>query len=63
MSDIQDAPAYGYCEECGGEVYAEELVYDIEGQIICEECIGWFAKKYFSADRVKGEEIKGGKYI
>lgn len=56
--DAQEAKVCAYCAECDGEVYREEIVYEIDGEVICEECIGEFAKKYFSPERIKGEDLK-----
>ena len=60
LLDAQEAPVYAYCAECGGEVYGEELVYEIDGETVCEECIGEFARKYFLPERIKGKNLTGG---
>ena len=38
----------------------EETVYLIDGQIVCRECLGDFAERYFASDAVKGERLKRG---
>ena len=58
--DRQQYPPCAYCSECGGEVYGEETVYLIDGRIVCRECLGDFAERYFASDAVKGERLKRG---
>lgn len=50
---IRDAEQYhtepsviGKCEHCGDYIYADEDYYDIEGEIIHEDCLREWAEKY-----------------
>lgn len=45
------------CDECGGEIYADDLVYLIDGVPICEECLAEFAQSYFAAQRRLGAQL------
>ena len=36
-----------YCDYCGGEIYEGETVYNIDGQLIHEDCLHDFADDYF----------------
>ena len=46
-NDRQRAPVVFRCSMCGGEVYAEELYYEIEGKRLCYDCLPNFARHYF----------------
>ncbi len=37
-----------HCDYCGGEIYEGERHYVIDGKRIHEDCLGDFAKDYFS---------------
>ena len=39
---------------CGCEVYADDTIYLIDGEPICEECLPEFAEGYFAAQRMTG---------
>ena len=52
----QDQPACR-CDECGGEIYADDLVYLIDGVPVCEECLAEFAQSYFAAQRMLGSQL------
>lgn len=41
-----------HCDFCRGEIYVGDSYYSIEGEVICPDCLGRFAKQYFS-DRVR----------
>ncbi len=45
--DVQSTPAVLHCTECGGELYAGEVYYDIGGQPVCRDCLSLFARRYF----------------
>lgn len=36
------------CDSCRGEIYAGDSYYSIDGEVICPDCLGRFAKQYFS---------------
>lgn len=38
---------FDYCAHCGGEIYEGETVYNIDGQLIHEDCLHDFADDYF----------------
>ncbi|MDD7222353.1 MAG: hypothetical protein SOW00_05680 [Oscillospiraceae bacterium] len=42
------------CAECGCEIYADDTIYLIDGEPICEECLPEFAEGYFAAQRMTG---------
>lgn len=41
-----------HCDFCRGEIYVGDSYYSIEGEVICPDCLGRFAKQYFS-DRAR----------
>ena len=43
-----DVETLEYCGCCGGEIYAGDTVYRIDGQFIHEDCLYDYAKDYFS---------------
>lgn len=48
------------CELCGGELYAGEECYFINGEVVCEDCLGEYARQVFrSFARHIGEEVTG----
>lgn len=52
---------YGYCNLCGGEIYEGDTIYEINGQLIHEECLEEFAKDYFSGCRTEARpEVEVG---
>jgi hypothetical protein len=59
--DRQEAPPAAYCDECGAEIYPGERIYVIDGFLVCRECFGEYAAKYF-ADCLK-TAAEGGRYI
>ena len=42
------------CAECGCEIYADDIIYLINGEPICEECLPEFAAGYFASQRMTG---------
>ena len=52
----------GFCQICGGELYAWELVYIPDGEPVCEEGLEDYAKDYFAPTRwVLGNWIRRDK--
>lgn len=45
--DTQLEPAVMHCSQCGGELYAGEVYYDINGCTVCRDCLDVFARRYF----------------
>lgn len=48
------------CDQCGGEIYADDLIYLIDDVPICEECLAEFAQSYFAAQRRLGAQLLEG---
>ena len=46
--DPPEPKVFGYCQHCGGEIYEGETYYNIDGQIIHEDCLWDFAKEHFA---------------
>ena len=46
------------CDNCGGEIYDDELVHLIDGFVICAECFEDYAFEYFESCMVTGDEIR-----
>ena len=44
------------CELCGSEIFTGEECWFINGQVICEDCLGEFARRYFAPHRCRGGE-------
>ena len=44
------------CELCGGEIAYGEECWFINGQVICEDCLADFARRYFAPHRHRGGE-------
>lgn len=42
----QEAEVIGYCVHCDEPVYADEAHYDIEGDLLHDDCLGDWASKY-----------------
>ncbi len=57
LPDPQDAEVLAYCEGCGGEIYAGEVVYRIKGDIIHAEmeCL----REYMAPEILTIEEALG----
>ena len=36
------------CSLCRGELYPGDPYYELEGRIVCEDCIGRYAGRYFA---------------
>jgi len=36
--DRQQDPPVGYCPRCGGEIYAEDQIRELDGETVHEEC-------------------------
>lgn len=50
----EDKPV-GYCAHCGQEIYEGETVYDIDGELIHEDCLADFAAEYFADCKKEAE--------
>ena len=49
------------CSLCRGELYPGDPYFELEGRTVCEDCLGRYARQYFSARlrRVSGGERRG----
>lgn len=56
--DWQEKLPAAKCDNCGGEVYDEELVHLIDGFVICAECFEDYAFEYFEPCMVLAKDIK-----
>ena len=45
--DRQSIRAALRCGICGGEIYPEQLYYEVEGKKMCYDCLPNFARHYF----------------
>lgn len=36
------------CSLCRGELYPGDPYFELEGRIVCEDCIGRYARRYFA---------------
>jgi len=41
----------GQCSLCRGELYAGDGYFELEGRVVCEDCLGRWAKLYFAPQR------------
>lgn len=44
-----DDRVFCYCTGCGGEIYEGCEYFNIDGDAVCENCLGEFAVDYFSS--------------
>lgn len=50
---MPDAPASlpsRWCSLCGGEIYAGDNYYELDGHAVCPDCLPAFARGYFLGD-------------
>lgn len=45
--DRQQAPSYGFCGCCCGEIYLGQLYYEMDDRYVCPECLSEYARSYF----------------
>ena len=38
-------PAAPVCGECGGEILPGESYYDVGGELVCRECLEFYARR------------------
>ena len=46
----------GECELCGSDIGCGQEYYLLNGQVICEDCLADFARRYFAPYRHRGGE-------
>ena len=46
----------GECDRCGGEICRGEVYYQVNGEAVCEDCLGDFAREFFAPFQVRGGE-------
>ncbi len=39
------------CGLCRGELYPGDPYFELEGRVVCEDCLGRYAREYFAAQR------------
>ena len=44
------------CDTCGFELYRGEPYYCVNGEVICEDCLGEFAARLLAPFRIGGEK-------
>lgn len=54
--DAQQMPCTARCAYCGGDLYDRDEFYAINGLVICEGCLGAFARDNYRSFRLTGEE-------
>lgn len=55
QADPQQQSAYAICGCCGGEIYLGQLYYEMDDRYVCTECLGEYAKSYFTACPAHGD--------
>ena len=43
------------CDNCGFEIYRGESYYNINGEVICRDCLGEYAARLLAPFRIGGE--------
>lgn len=49
--DPPEDKVFGYCDQCGGEIYEGEDIYEIDGDIIHEDCLLDYAREKLAVRR------------
>ena len=47
----------GACSRCRAELYPGDVFWQIEGRLVCEDCLEGFARSYFAPCRTTGAEL------
>lgn len=42
------------CDLCGGEIYWGEAFYRVDGETVCEDCVGDYARRILAPFREEG---------
>ena len=48
----------GICDKCAFEVYDGDIIYIIDGFVICDECFDDYVRDYFYHCRFFGETLR-----
>lgn len=56
IRDPQEERPIAHCDCCGGEIYSFDSYYDIDGDIVCPDCLLEYAEREFAKYLVKGGE-------
>ena len=51
------------CSLCGGELYPGDPYFALEGKLVCEDCLGRYARGYFAHRLRRVGERGGAEYI
>ena len=41
-------PPAARCSLCGGELYPGDPYFELDGEAVCEDCLGRYARRYFA---------------
>lgn len=52
-ADLQALSPAAECCLCGGELFVGQCCYRIDGALICEDCLSYYARACFSSCRVR----------
>lgn len=50
LEPADDAPVIAICSECRDAITADQIYYDIDGLILCEECLEQYRRDCFHKD-------------
>ena len=56
MADVQQTEPVTCCYDCGLGLYDDDLLYAINGMVLCEECLPDFARREYASFRMRGRE-------
>ncbi|MDO4810744.1 MAG: hypothetical protein Q3985_02245 [Eubacteriales bacterium] len=42
------------CDICGSEIYRDEAFYRLNGETVCDDCVGDYARLFFAPFREDG---------
>ena len=48
----------GVCDKCALEIYDSDVIYIIDGFVICDECFESFSREYFEHCKAYGEILR-----
>lgn len=55
---VFQAPREERCSLCRGELYPGDPYFELDGQAVCEDCLGRYARRYFAPQlrRIRGAQ-------
>lgn len=48
------------CAICAGELYPGDPYFELEGRAVCEDCLSYYAMRYFAHRRRRVARLGGG---